>query len=155
MLVSAFADIDLIRTAYKEAVRERYRFFSYGDAMLILSRPSASLSDKERDCRPKASRSRIETMGDSIQRGVASVVDSGVVVIILHDISIFARIFVILAAPRWRGSRGLERKAGRRGPIRGREPRPESVDGSTACRRVWRPFGGRRLVAESRYGRRN
>ena len=36
-------------------------------------------------------------MGDSIQRSVASVVDNGVVVIILHDISIFARIFVILA----------------------------------------------------------
>ena len=36
VLVSAFADLDLIRTAYVEAVRERYRFYSYGDAMLIL-----------------------------------------------------------------------------------------------------------------------
>lgn len=36
VLVSAFADRDLIREAYAEAVRERYRFFSYGDAMLIL-----------------------------------------------------------------------------------------------------------------------
>lgn len=36
MLVSAFAGADLIRRAYKEAVRERYRFFSYGDCMLIL-----------------------------------------------------------------------------------------------------------------------
>jgi len=36
MLVSAFAGIDLIRRAYAHAVAERYRFYSYGDAMLIL-----------------------------------------------------------------------------------------------------------------------
>jgi len=36
MLVSAFAGRDLIMKAYEEAVRERYRFFSFGDAMLIL-----------------------------------------------------------------------------------------------------------------------
>jgi len=36
MLVSAFADIDFILRAYNEAVKERYRFFSYGDAMLIV-----------------------------------------------------------------------------------------------------------------------
>ncbi|MGC1479388.1 MAG: tRNA preQ1(34) S-adenosylmethionine ribosyltransferase-isomerase QueA [Chthoniobacterales bacterium] len=36
MLVSAFAGRDLIRTAYEEAIRERYRFYSYGDCMLIL-----------------------------------------------------------------------------------------------------------------------
>ncbi len=36
MLVSAFAGKDLIDRAYAEAVRERYRFFSFGDAMLIL-----------------------------------------------------------------------------------------------------------------------
>jgi S-adenosylmethionine:tRNA ribosyltransferase-isomerase len=35
MLVSAFAGRESILTAYAEAVRERYRFFSYGDAMLI------------------------------------------------------------------------------------------------------------------------
>jgi len=35
MLVSAFAGKDLIPEAYAEAVREGYRFFSYGDAMLI------------------------------------------------------------------------------------------------------------------------
>lgn len=35
MLVSAFAGRDLILKAYAEAVREKYRFFSYGDAMLI------------------------------------------------------------------------------------------------------------------------
>ncbi len=36
MLVSAFAGADLIREAYRIAIEERYRFFSYGDAMLIL-----------------------------------------------------------------------------------------------------------------------
>lgn len=38
MLVSAFAGTSLLREAYEEAVRERYRFYSYGDAMLILKR---------------------------------------------------------------------------------------------------------------------
>ena len=36
LLVSAFAGKQLIFKAYKEAIAERYRFFSYGDAMLIL-----------------------------------------------------------------------------------------------------------------------
>jgi S-adenosylmethionine:tRNA ribosyltransferase-isomerase len=36
LLVSAFAGTDLIRAAYHHAVAERYRFFSYGDCMLIL-----------------------------------------------------------------------------------------------------------------------
>ena len=36
MLVSAFAGYDLIRRAYEEAVARRYRFFSFGDAMLLL-----------------------------------------------------------------------------------------------------------------------
>jgi S-adenosylmethionine:tRNA ribosyltransferase-isomerase len=35
MLVSAFAGTENIRKAYRHAVEERYRFFSYGDAMLI------------------------------------------------------------------------------------------------------------------------
>ena len=35
MLVSAFAGRDLIMESYAEAVRESYRFFSYGDAMLV------------------------------------------------------------------------------------------------------------------------
>ncbi|MBN1501480.1 MAG: tRNA preQ1(34) S-adenosylmethionine ribosyltransferase-isomerase QueA [Spirochaetes bacterium] len=35
MLVSAFAGHDLIMNAYNEAVREKYRFFSYGDSMFI------------------------------------------------------------------------------------------------------------------------
>ena len=36
MLVSAFANRDLIMEAYEQAVREQYRFYSYGDCMLIL-----------------------------------------------------------------------------------------------------------------------
>lgn len=36
MMVSSFAGRSLIRTAYQNAIRERYRFFSFGDAMLIL-----------------------------------------------------------------------------------------------------------------------
>jgi S-adenosylmethionine:tRNA ribosyltransferase-isomerase len=36
MMVSAFAGMELTRHAYREAIRERYRFFSYGDCMLIL-----------------------------------------------------------------------------------------------------------------------
>jgi S-adenosylmethionine:tRNA ribosyltransferase-isomerase len=35
MLVSAFAGLDTIRAAYAHAIAERYRFFSYGDAMLL------------------------------------------------------------------------------------------------------------------------
>jgi S-adenosylmethionine:tRNA ribosyltransferase-isomerase len=37
MLVSAFAGREHVLAAYQEAVRERYRFFSFGDAMLIAS----------------------------------------------------------------------------------------------------------------------
>lgn len=36
MLVSAFAGREFILRAYQEAIRERYRFYSYGDCMLIL-----------------------------------------------------------------------------------------------------------------------
>jgi S-adenosylmethionine:tRNA ribosyltransferase-isomerase len=36
MLVTAFAGHDLVMRAYREAIRERYRFFSYGDCMLVL-----------------------------------------------------------------------------------------------------------------------
>ena len=36
MMVSAFAGSDLIKEAYNEAIKEKYKFYSYGDAMLIL-----------------------------------------------------------------------------------------------------------------------
>ncbi|MBE6634155.1 MAG: S-adenosylmethionine tRNA ribosyltransferase, partial [Ruminococcaceae bacterium] len=36
MLVSAFYDRDSVMRAYRLAVEEKYRFFSFGDAMLIL-----------------------------------------------------------------------------------------------------------------------
>jgi S-adenosylmethionine:tRNA ribosyltransferase-isomerase len=36
MLVCAFAGRDFVLAAYQEAIRERYRFYSYGDCMLIL-----------------------------------------------------------------------------------------------------------------------
>lgn len=40
MLVSAFAGYDEIRAAYAHAIEHRYRFFSYGDAMLLTRKPS-------------------------------------------------------------------------------------------------------------------
>jgi S-adenosylmethionine:tRNA ribosyltransferase-isomerase len=36
MLVAAFAGTELTLAAYEHAVRERYRFFSYGDCMLVV-----------------------------------------------------------------------------------------------------------------------
>jgi S-adenosylmethionine:tRNA ribosyltransferase-isomerase len=36
ILVAAFAGLDLVRRAYREAIEKKYRFYSYGDAMLIL-----------------------------------------------------------------------------------------------------------------------
>jgi S-adenosylmethionine:tRNA ribosyltransferase-isomerase len=41
MLVSAFSGYHSIMAAYREAVSERYRFFSYGDAMFLLRNPNA------------------------------------------------------------------------------------------------------------------
>jgi S-adenosylmethionine:tRNA ribosyltransferase-isomerase len=43
MLVSSFAGRELILDAYRHAVQQRYRFFSYGDAMLILPRGGAAI----------------------------------------------------------------------------------------------------------------
>jgi S-adenosylmethionine:tRNA ribosyltransferase-isomerase len=42
MLVSAFSGYHSIMAAYREAVAERYRFFSYGDAMLLIHNPNAT-----------------------------------------------------------------------------------------------------------------
>jgi S-adenosylmethionine:tRNA ribosyltransferase-isomerase len=36
MLVSAFVGRDFLMKAYKKAIKEKWRFYSYGDAMLIL-----------------------------------------------------------------------------------------------------------------------
>jgi S-adenosylmethionine:tRNA ribosyltransferase-isomerase len=36
LLVGAFAGEELLREAYREAIEREYRFYSYGDAMLIL-----------------------------------------------------------------------------------------------------------------------
>ncbi len=36
MMVSAFAGHDFMKKAYEEAIKEKYRFYSYGDAMLII-----------------------------------------------------------------------------------------------------------------------
>jgi len=36
MLVTAFAGKDAINQAYQEAINQKYRFYSFGDAMLIL-----------------------------------------------------------------------------------------------------------------------
>ncbi|MGB0948760.1 MAG: tRNA preQ1(34) S-adenosylmethionine ribosyltransferase-isomerase QueA [Marinirhabdus sp.] len=36
MMVSAFAGYDFVKRAYAEAIKEKYRFFTYGDAMLII-----------------------------------------------------------------------------------------------------------------------
>lgn len=47
MLVSAFTGTSLLRRAYDEAMRERYRLYSYGDAMLILGR-ERTLADVQR-----------------------------------------------------------------------------------------------------------
>jgi len=40
LLVSAFGGFDTIHAAYAHAIRERYRFYSYGDAMLLERDPS-------------------------------------------------------------------------------------------------------------------
>ena len=47
MLVSAFYDREKILAAYKTAVEENYRFFSFGDAMLILGRREQIVNTQE------------------------------------------------------------------------------------------------------------
>ncbi|GLC94602.1 S-adenosylmethionine:tRNA ribosyltransferase-isomerase [Cupriavidus sp. TA19] len=45
MLVSALAGVEAIRATYRHAVEQRYRFFSYGDAMLLTRRNDADTAD--------------------------------------------------------------------------------------------------------------
>ena len=47
MLVSAFAGYENTMNAYKIAVNEKYRFFSFGDAMLILDRIEQNVNTQE------------------------------------------------------------------------------------------------------------
>ena len=36
MLVSAFSNKDIVLKAYQEAIKKKYKFYSYGDSMLLL-----------------------------------------------------------------------------------------------------------------------
>jgi S-adenosylmethionine:tRNA ribosyltransferase-isomerase len=49
MLISAFAGKDAVMNAYQAAIDERYRFFSYGDAMFITRNPHPAHSDFDRE----------------------------------------------------------------------------------------------------------
>ena len=44
LLVQAFAGVELVRRAYQEAIELGYRFYSYGDAMLILPEMMSALT---------------------------------------------------------------------------------------------------------------
>ena len=46
-LVMAFAGIEPIRAAYEHAVAQRYRFFSYGDAMLLGRQPGSKARGRQ------------------------------------------------------------------------------------------------------------
>ncbi len=48
MLVSAFSGLETMRAAYAHAVQAGYRFYSYGDACLLLRRPSANAPGERR-----------------------------------------------------------------------------------------------------------
>jgi S-adenosylmethionine:tRNA ribosyltransferase-isomerase len=45
MLVSAFGGTEFVRQAYEEAVRTQYRFYTYGDAMLLTDREAPAGDD--------------------------------------------------------------------------------------------------------------
>ncbi|HEV7122810.1 MAG TPA: tRNA preQ1(34) S-adenosylmethionine ribosyltransferase-isomerase QueA, partial [Rhodanobacter sp.] len=56
MLVSALAGREFILDSYRHAVEQRYRFFSYGDAMLILPRGQSRFSQAKNDSDPSPPR---------------------------------------------------------------------------------------------------
>ncbi len=47
MLVTAFGGYDLVMRAYQAAVQQKYRFFSYGDAMLLVNRPHVRINSTQ------------------------------------------------------------------------------------------------------------
>ncbi|WP_372963962.1 tRNA preQ1(34) S-adenosylmethionine ribosyltransferase-isomerase QueA [Marinobacter sp.] len=63
MLVSAFAGYDNIMSAYREAVEQNYRFFSYGDAMFLAPR---ELSRGMLDSQEETDADNTESSGDSL-----------------------------------------------------------------------------------------
>ena len=67
MLVSALAGTEFLRQAYAEAVRERYRFYSYGDAMLSLfSRMLKKNRQRRLSLRSEAQRNRAYAFASSL-----------------------------------------------------------------------------------------
>ena len=48
MLVSALMGLDMMKAAHAHAVAERYRFYSYGDASLLLPRAEAGANSDVR-----------------------------------------------------------------------------------------------------------
>ncbi len=62
MLVSAFAGYNNIMSAYREAVEQKYRFFSYGDAMFLTAQePSRGMMLGTDSAEPHQTESRGES----------------------------------------------------------------------------------------------
>ena len=73
MLVSAFAGRDAVLAAYRDAVEQRYRFFSYGDAMFIAAGVAGELplrACSTRDAGTGARRGRLHTPHGTVETPV-------------------------------------------------------------------------------------